>query len=1632
MAHPGDAVIGTNPGSGLDTEQRRAGRRDALALDQADARTRAHSARRPGFGSTRVGADSDDDDDGGVFSPFARAPQPSVSLSATRRHAREQMFEDAYRHRLVRIRDWPGSLGDLEDATDDSGYDPQEAIGSVDQKVHGPGWGAGPFGSTTSEKRQVRHISAMMEDIALSEEMEPTRMSREAYHEHLVDRADRPLSKKEIALFEALEAAEGEQIEATRAQLDAAWKPRPTRPFVYDEETNWPIDDPFSRFYAFKEVTPAEPGPDPKYKETPMRDGKYAAGDAAVATFPRSSGSTTGRQFVMRHKTERMWEEQEPIRREISQRAWVRFIERFEKMQTARRDAAFAKAVKEAAAQGQRAPAPVRVPAIPARSKPTGGKGPWLQKWRKTMSTPRPNSPDHLSKEEEDLLRMTNPARFAIIEDLHAQIAAWDEANAEVNRFNTEAAASEAKAYAEWLRSENDRSRHWVAQDEALDFNERVAALHAELNEAVEIPTEAQRLINKEAYPWETVDADGAVVAREPQAPPDIDTIEYAIYERTHANYTLQVECVQKLLGYMTSYGRPSEKNDWYYAGPYWRTRALIHSLIQNNDTKTVKQFGYGVKLAQVDALTFFVCRNIDPKTGHVLGTMRYVRNVDGAAVHKSIAIRNIAWAVNNRLLGEMHPYVQLTAGGLDPALTLGSIDVAMLKDAQNYRSWVGKKYDVFQKVERDIRRVLFNAMFFNTGDHAADRISTAWSPELRALLGASYPNRGKAAEQWHYDTAYRAIAGGPNANEFVYKQQNAAAEERIETCVDVELLKLFYDEFCHALGPAPLSDELMYTPTGTLRVDFSVRAAVPMLAHEVYLMRLVDDLRSDPFSLPLYDAFLRPRFWHKEWLLLWTWDEIKEYYDTMHDDADVGWAVLFADHARHPELIAEIASAMLETFNETLRRHADAGEDAQGDELLRKVNQEVAAHNWLPGEAGEDEWTDVDESSRLFFFHSYVRFAFRAFPTRHVQGDGGVVYQPVMLSKVGGKSDGARPHVVRRLHEAWEVSIVDALDLPTRPTESGYKKPLTLDDLYLRAQQGYYAGPAEDAIAAMERDLTMLFDTAHAWYATRAFNVFDLDTNAVRETLSGFDYHWDEDDRHRLRINGKKFSDMVEVCRRYYLDGYDSLGKTKGANSQYRLSQKRLAGAQKGVDDAKAAAAAAKPKKRQPMRASATSAKKTVIEKEEERLQRAKVEQGLRASAARVAGSGGACSRLQIIRRLKLDDAKDKDDVDDKRSDLFVSHLYEWRKQATWQALQELAGRLPAPGAATARADGFAFTARDVQARMLEILGNYDGLPRGAVVEAPGGRTGEWTLSTQFAHALGLHQVVDAFVQCQIPRTRRDFIIEPAQLQGPGDWGLTVPTGQMSLYHGMRGVTERAVQCIMSSTVPGVEFELADGTKDFIPRDIQAGINWFKRDAQGRINDDAPRGPYDLYVPIKADDTGAAGMELDGETVDATKLERDAERNRNRLEIFRERERTDPLVPLISRLNGTLVDEATAAEAMSTWMVPKPEYFIGGENGPAWRALVEWGKAQNPPLDPVEAVTRGIRSVLPEAGIYQWRAELDTEQDREEAGSGNYGDGDVENLFGGDESADDDGDGTSTVEELADVQNMDIGDRAE
>ena len=719
--------------------------------------------------------------------------------------------------------------------------------------------------------------------------------------------------------------------------------------------------------------------------------------------------------FEYERKTEEEYVADETLRKQLVQRWW---IERLDRMNTATSTAIIEAAKRDVLDDNidENLSNPFYV--LRSKNKISGFRAPRLIRGR-----------------DEKYQGLYGLYLFSLNEDLRpladtpSNDPRWSEWNAHVNEVkerNKEARAVYKEEWESHQKRENNRAKQYIAWGQAQQFAHAVS--EAKLSN--EQKDDAyRRLSAKLAYPWEDTDpSTGAVLDLTPQKPPGVDTssILYASYERKMAAHILKVETIQKLHYYMMQQGAPGTRSDYYYSGPYWRCRFITKMFAQ-------VPFFDGLDATVPEYLSVWP-ENIND-SGVFDGVYeKFLADEQRVYEHKQLARRmNVENGIGVATAGSTYPE-------LWPCLTFGQIHSHLKRDEGI--GYFAKNYTTFFDFFVDIRRVFFNAMFFNQGREDRDT---------------------NVAEKIAYSVAYRLLSGGTSGG--VDRRAGIADSLLLQvvngrdTCLDVELLRTQYEEYdMFKFGPDSdrLGDKKM--DSNGQQVDqwkWGVRPAVPHAKHDHWLGQLVDQLASDPFAMPLYARFLAPRFYAREGnpLLKMVYDEIVEYQKVPGNEYEKRIAT--GDDGDLDLIARDVAENVRIVLNER------EDEDPM-DPIISMWEQEARRYT---ADGSDPEPSDLREAVR---------------------------HMAVYLLK-GRASFFADTQSRNTIHEVqyseWRKSM-------------RIGRPVTLDDIIERRRQAYYTGPSKDAVGHLKTDLETLFRTAQSRYADNNSSFDDDFDDETRHSL--------------------------------------------------------------------------------------------------------------------------------------------------------------------------------------------------------------------------------------------------------------------------------------------------------------------------------------------------------------------------------------------------------------------------------------------------------------------------------------------------------------------------------------------------
>ena len=428
----------------------------------------------------------------------------------------------------------------------------------------------------------------------------------------------------------------------------------------------------------------------------------------------------------------------------------------------------------------------------------------------------------------------------------------------------------------------------------------------------------------------------------------------------------------------------------------------------------------------------------------------------------------------------------------IEPCITVYEIQQDLESDGNV--PWVFKTYPQFVDFWRNMRSICFNAMLFNTG------------------IGSETTQRERSVYEHTLTFLTSGRSGAPDDREWI-----VVGGEK--TCLDIEMLRFQYEEFEKAMGEPD-----SYRLAG--QRDYSVHPAVPWAKHEHYLGQLVDQLASDPFAMPLYRRWIAPRFWRDGGNpALWdVWDELYVFaVGSGYEGATAGgkrdrYQALMATPT--PEGMDEICWAVADRvyFNKIAPMFPDAPTPV---ERLSYFDQDDQA--WL-AEAAQYVTDEPQNPAETANGQQYV------VTTEHYKRAAYEMAMYLLKRRDVYLVEGMTMERIERNQRLEWVKVV------------GTPNVVTLEDIIYRRKQAYYTGETEIAINNLKNDLTALFDAASARYDDlEARPSVAKGPSSARLVDDFFDNQYGAEHLRYMGINARKFLDMTLVCRRYYLDGYES-----------------------------------------------------------------------------------------------------------------------------------------------------------------------------------------------------------------------------------------------------------------------------------------------------------------------------------------------------------------------------------------------------------------------------------------------------------------------------------------------------------
>ena len=1031
----------------------------------------------------------------------------------------------------------------------------------------------------------------------------------------------------------------------------------------------------------------------------------------------------------------------------------------------------------------------------------------------------------------------------------------------------------------EWMK--------WVEDENQRSYRNRLQQSKARWNveydkqkRILEDDTDRRRAENQIVYPWEDTDVETRMpISLLPSLPvAESDSMIFASYERALCAQLLKEKAIMQLHWYMTQTVTPATVSEHYYCGAYWRSVAVARAMDTNE----------------------------------------YSRALFGTATPENLPPHLIDFGQATLLAQQFVRLMSLPEATwpIDATLTFENVHGSLSRDA-GY-DWSVKRYPTFHKLWQALRGVVFNAMLFNK--------SPGLDPEV------------SARESEIYDMAKTLLSGKLDLQpgDSVVEHFKLRVVDKQPTSLDIEMLRLQYEEFDKSVTAVD-SDRLADQP------NYSVRCAVPCAKHEVFLSHMIEQLAADPFAMPLWSRWLAPRFYKHGGnpVLMNVWHVAKRHSETSSET----WQALGATKKMiptwTPDQLDALQSIQTDVGNTIYNDFVQDGGASANDynlflcetrqeftelwarEAMQYIDaapvnpDDIAAGTAAPG-APEYQLTDVHYKLAIDAMVRYL-VHMRASYFRTVATDTAPV--------------ATRYNIHRIQYTHWRRSQ-DGTD------------PICLDDILVRHRQGYYTGRADVAISNLERDLKNVIGLAKARYTSQ--NGWEVENPDMplddygrrmssRDKRNFFDNQYDVAHLNRLRIHAAKFLDFTKICERYYLTGYESIASNMTRAQHDERISKMVVDAQKEVNRLQQLVSKAADAPRQNAPRASKQASTLDFQSElavaEENLEQALNAQTIYKSAENfdsLTKKGRTLGRLPTIRKLAAEKwvpTKSAQDLYNDQepgqlppleSDVVPSAQYEWRKRqtVTWLSL------VLSKAGQDATKLGDTFTDNMIAAlQKIAAMGSMgDDLRRlsDKVVFRSVSDKNEIEISPEVFERIGLHQIAAAFESAQ-RALGLEQVKEVEDLSNEFDWQANF-------------LVDRVTERIKKEGVPPIPG---------MPRDLQAGMEFVRRDANGMVLDGGRTGK-DLWA---SDDY-------------------------NPIEFYRlklKQEEEDPIAEWCNRLTGEL---KLSDPEFYLRFTPDPRYFSGGEAGSWWQRILELSMRDRITLK--ESAFRLTTGWL-EVGLFAW-----------------------------------------------------------
>jgi hypothetical protein len=121
-----------------------------------------------------------------------------------------------------------------------------------------------------------------------------------------------------------------------------------------------------------------------------------------------------------------------------------------------------------------------------------------------------------------------------------------------------------------------------------------------------------------------------------------------------------------------------------------------------------------------------------------------------------------------------------------------------------------------------------------------------------------------------------------------------------------------------------------------------------------------------------------------------------------------------------------------------------------------------------------------------------------------------------------------------------WHIAPLQLANFKSRVNGADFENdPLCMEDILLRRDQQWYTGETAIAVENLRTDLQTLFRTARARYVA---------THSTTTPEDFFDADYPATFRQDLKLTSSKFWDFTTICKRFYLDGYESVAADRPA----------------------------------------------------------------------------------------------------------------------------------------------------------------------------------------------------------------------------------------------------------------------------------------------------------------------------------------------------------------------------------------------------------------------------------------------------------------------------------------------------